>query len=589
MKKFILILILFIYSNSFSQWSRVNAGVDGGIIFTVYAVPSTNTVYCGSNGNGAFKSTNGGDNWFPVNNGITDYGLYPTTFTSSSGVVYMGASYSSTRGGGMYKTTNGGNLWQKINNGLAEKSMSINMALTVNSDIVIGTDSGLYRTSNGGDSWNNISGNMGSAINVQSIYYSNDTLIAGTESGLYFSTGSFASWTSINSGLPPASAPYSINKFNNKIYLVYFGGGLYVSSNNGMNWSSANYNLTGSQLNARCLYIFENNLYLSGNGGVYILGNNTWTNMNAGLPTDFAYFYWLTSVPGKLLTCTYGKAMYVTTNAGVSWTQKISGLAASALQANKIINVSGVLYSASNNGGISKSTDGGVNWFAVNNGINKSCNNVQYYENKIYASTRNGLYVTSDGGSTWSPLNNTVQPADTMTNAVYKEGNLILRCTYNGVLKSTDDGQTWVRTSLYAFQKQTVCIVKTQGVIFVGCDVGNANLFKSTDDGNTWTSVVYFTFQVSVADIFVDGLNIYIGTGHGVYKSTNLGANWTQLLNGLGADPYVSCIIKVGATMFCTQEFGGRGVFRTTNDGALWEDVTGDVPFFSDFREHNKC
>ncbi len=586
MKKFIFLLIIFIYSNSFSQWARVNAGVEGGIIFTVYAVPSSNTVFCGSNGNGVFKSTNAGDNWFPVNNGISNYGFYPVTFTSTpGGTVFMGANYSSINGGGMYRTTNGGTEWQKINTGLAGLSLSINMAITANSNIIIATDSGIFRTTNNGDNWNNISGNMGSNTSVESIFFANDTLIAGTKSGLFFSTGSFSNWTSINTGLPAASAPYSINKFNNKIYLVYFGGGLYVSSNNGASWSSANYNLTGTQLNARCLYVFENNLYLSGNGGVYILGNNTWTNMNTGLPTDFPFFYWLTSVPGKLITCTYGKAMYVTTNSGTSWNQKISGLTASALQANKIINVSSVLYSATGNGGIHKSTDGGANWFAVNNGINTSCNNVQFFENKIYASTRNGVYVTSNGGSNWTPLNNTVQPADSMTYAVYKEGNLILRCTYNGVLKSTDDGQSWVRTSLYAFQKQAVCIVKTQGVVFVGTDANSPNFFKSTDDGNTWTSVAYYSFQIGVADIFVDGTSIYIGTGHGVHKTTNLGANWTPLLNGLGADPYVSSIIKIGTSMFCTQQFGGRGLYRTTNDGALWEEVTGELPFFSDFRD----
>ena len=277
--------------------------------------------------------------------------------------------------------------------------------------------------------------------------------------------------------------------------------------------------------------------------------------------------------------------MYVTTNSGASWNQKISGLTASALQSNKIINVSSVLYSASGNGGIHKSTDGGANWFAVNNGINTSCNNIQSYENKIYASTRNGLYVTSNGGSNWTPLNNTVQPAGSMTYAVYKEGNLILRCTYNGVLKSTDDGQSWIRTSLYAFQKQAVCIVKTQGVVFVGTDANSPNFFKSTDDGNTWTSVAYYSFQIGVADIFVDGTSIYIGTGHGVHKTTNLGANWTPLLNGLGPDPYVSSIIKIGTSMFCTQQFGGRGLYRTTNDGVLWEEVTGELPFFSDFRD----
>jgi len=589
MKKFILFFVLAFcaitfYSNSFAQWARTNAGVNGGIIFTVYAVPTTNTVYCGSNGSGAFKSTNGGDNWFPVNNGISDYGFYPTTFTSTPGGVFMGANYSNTNGGGMYRTTNGGENWEKINTGLAGMALKVNMAVNVNNNIVIGTDSGVFRSTNNGSSWINISNNMGSTIAVQSLYYSNDTLIAGTQSGLYFSTGAFSSWTSINTGLPMDDA-YSIARFNNKIYVVYFGGGVYVSTNNGTNWSPANYNLAGSQLNARCLYVFENTLFLSGNGGVYTLGNNTWTNMNTGLPTDFNFFYWLTSVPGRLLTCTYGRAMYATTNNGASWSQKVSGLTASSAQTNKIIKVNSSLYAATLNNGIYKSSDGGVNWFTINNGgINLSCNNVYSFDDKIYACTRNGIYVTSNDGVNWSGINNTVQPSDSTTFSFFKEGNLMLRGTYNGVLKSTDGGQSWVRTALYAAQRQTVCIVKTQGVVFASTDANSPNLYKSTDDGNTWSPIAYFSFQIGVADIFVDGTNIYLGTGHGVHKTTNLGANWTPLLNGLGADPYVSQIIRVGSTMFCTQQFGGRGLFRTTNDGALWEEVTGELPFFSDFR-----
>lgn len=584
MKKFILILIVFIYSNSFSQWSRANAGVEGGVIFSVYAVPSTNTVYCGSNGSGVFKSTNGGDNWIPVNSGVSDYGFYPATFTSNTSAVFMGANYSNTNGGGMYRTTNSGNSWQKINTGLAGLSLGINMAVTVNNDIAIATDSGVFRSSDNGNSWSNISGNMGPAVSAKSLYFSNDTLIAGTKSGVYFSTGFFTNWTLINNGLP-AAAPYCINKFNNKLYLVYFGGGLFVSSNNGTSWSSANYNLTGIQLNARCLYVFNNTLFLSGNGGVYTLGENTWTNMNTGLPTDYPFFYWLTSVPGKLLTCTYGKAMYATTNNGTSWTQKISGLAASGVQSNKIINVSGTLFSASAVNGVYKSTDGGDNWITINNGNNLKCNNIYSSANKIYSLTDAGVFVTSNSGATWSSLNGGLTGNDLKTRCMFIDGTNYYLGTYNGILKSTDDGQSWTPTSFYSTQKLIDCFAKVNGVLFAGSEGVSNSLVKSSDNFATWQAVTFYqSFTPQVFDIYVEGTVMYLGTGHGVHRSTNTGANWAILNNGLGGDPYVSAVIRVGTNLFCTQLAGGRGVFRSTNDGAIWEEVTGEGPFWSDFR-----
>lgn len=105
---FILIFCFYFYSDLHPQWIRANAGLDGGIIFSVYANPLTNNIFCGSNGNGVFESTNGDENRMPVNNGISDYGFYPTCFSSFRGFTFMGISYSATYGGGMYRTTNEG-------------------------------------------------------------------------------------------------------------------------------------------------------------------------------------------------------------------------------------------------------------------------------------------------------------------------------------------------------------------------------------------------------------------------------------------------------------------------------------------------
>ena len=583
MKKFILILILFIYSNSFSQWSRANAGVDGGIIFSIYAVPSTNTVYCGSNGSGVFKSTNSGENWSAANAGISDYGFYPTCFTSVGGTVFMGACYSLSYAGGMYRSTNDGASWQKINSGLNGNAKRINKSISKGSDVYITTDSGVYRSTNNGSNWLHITSSINPVPEADGIFFKGDSLYIGTSQGVYYSSGSFSSWTLANTGLP-LEATTSFAYYNGNLYTTIFGDGVFVSSNNGANWVSANYNLTGTLLNLRCVYVFNNSLYVSCNGGIFMLGSNTWNSMSIGLPTDYNYFYWLTSTPGKLITCTYGRAVYISSNNGASWNQKISGLASAYINAAKIVYFNNALYAASKNAGVFKSIDNGMNWFAVNNGNALTCNNLYTFQNNIYSLTDNGVYYSSNGGTDWISSSGGLTGFDLRTYCMLKDGANFYIGTLNGVFKSTDNGQNWIATPYYSSQKTILSLAKVGNTIFAGTKHGNPSLAKSSDNGLTWTGMTFVNFQPEVFDIFVDTNNdIYLGTGHGVHRSTNLGANWTMLNNGLGADPYVSSIARIGTNLFCTQVFGGRGLFRSADNGANWVEVTGLFPIFSDF------
>jgi photosystem II stability/assembly factor-like uncharacterized protein len=587
-KYFSFILLFFIchYSDSSSQWIRANAGVDGGIIFSVYANPLTNNIFCGSNGSGAFKSTNGGENWIPVNNGISDYGFYPTCFSSIPGFTFMGTSYSSTYGAGIYRTSNEGASWQKINSGLnSPKALRINKSISRGSEVFITTDSGVYRSSNNGNNWIHITSSINSVPKADGIFFKGDTLYIGTTSGVYFSSGSFASWTQANTGLP-SSAAMSFVLYNGNLYCAIFGSGVYVSSNNGASWSSANYNLTGSLLNLRCVYVFNNTLYVSCNGGIFTLGSNTWNSVSGGLPTDYPYFYWLTSLPGKLITCTYAKGVYITTDNGTMWNQKVSGLTSSGLYFKKIINIGTTLYAATGNYGVYKSSDNGLNWISSNNNNPLHCNNLSYIDNKIFLQSDSGVYSSTNLGTTWNAMNNGLNGNDLKVYCMMKSGTTYFIGGYNGILKSTDNGQSWLPSSFYATQKNVMTLNQLNGILWAGMGNGSPTLIKSTDAGNTWINSPFYTsFSPEVFDIFIEGNDLYLGTGHGVHRTTNNGLNWTMLNDGLGGDPYVSSIIRVGTNLFCTQMFGGRGVYRSHNNGSNWVDVTG-IPFlFTDFNQ----
>jgi photosystem II stability/assembly factor-like uncharacterized protein len=80
------------------------------------------TVYAGTAYGGAFKSTDGGENWYPVNSGLSSTAeiraltidpLVPTT-------LYAGAW---GHGGGVFKSTNGGEGWSPKNTGLTHTNV----------------------------------------------------------------------------------------------------------------------------------------------------------------------------------------------------------------------------------------------------------------------------------------------------------------------------------------------------------------------------------------------------------------------------------------------------------------------------------
>jgi len=137
-------------------------------------IPST--LYIGRHNDGVYRSTDGGDTWFRLSNGLPGAGVNRILLgisASHPNVLYTAMSYGSGVEG-TYKSTDGGDSWTRLGNtpNFAYPQAWYDMYITVDPtdpDTVycggvspIYAEAGIIKSTDGGDSWTEISaGDLG--------------------------------------------------------------------------------------------------------------------------------------------------------------------------------------------------------------------------------------------------------------------------------------------------------------------------------------------------------------------------------------------------------------------------------------------
>jgi len=287
--------------------------------------------------------------------------------------------------------------------------------------------------------------------------------------------------------------------------------------------------------------------------------------------------------PSTMYACGLDQGVFKTTDSGVSWTQINNGILNIQVQALAICkNTPQVLYAGTNYGtneGVYKSTDGGGSWTQVNTGIaepaggigiqalmvNPNDPNIAYCA--VFsgvADAVNGLYKTTDGGANWFPI----------VNGIGAIKNFLCFA-----MSPTDPNTIYAGSSFS-----------------VATSTGPSAIYKSTDGGANWvlssnglptdpTEInPVRTLNVSSSNANVVTAGLFVNTVTllgGFYISTDAGASWVQKNNGL---PIVqgklirSAAIRPG---FDNQFYLGLdgtspiGVYGTTDGGDNWFDFNG--------------
>lgn len=226
-----------------------------------------------------------------------------------------------------------------------------------------------------------------------------------------------------------------------------------------------------------------------------------------------------------------------------------------------------------------------------------------------------GVWKTDNHGNTFYPIFDnegsysigciTIDPNNTNTIWVGTgENNNQRSVAYgDGVYRSDDGGATWKNMGLKSSEHISKIMVdpRNSDVVYVAAygplwsAGGERGTYKTTDGGKTWKQIHFISENSGTSDLVMDPKNpdilyesvhqrrrhvfTYVGGGpeSGVFKSTDGGATWVELTNGLPS----SNLGRVGLAVspanpdyvyaICEAENGQQGFYRSTNKGASFE------------------
>ena len=503
----------------------------------------------------------------------------------------------STLTDGMYKGTEtvSATTWQKINAGIPIVQVRTHATITPSpatnpvTDIYAATEgAGVYKTTNGGTSWTAINGSGAGALgclDVRSITVpvtiAPRTLLVSTScrnnSGVYQSTDDGVNWARVGP-LPPAANALPLDVQSSAL------------TRSGSFWFLATSNY---------------GLFLSNNAGA------TWTSPTASscMPANsnvFAVSFSGVSGTSELLAYVHGIGICRSTDTGVTWALS-NGTGQNSLPAGfaalgGISRESGqTLYIGTDQQGVYKTVDGGVNWTAW--GTTANDENAQFTRTivadstgsgKYYLGTLAGIIKTSDNAVTLSGTN---MPGGGRINAIthdrdasyvaFVTAHIPVRINYiygdynsdalitllgNGVTGATNDGVVY--QDRFSAASPLPLYISTN----------NRGLFKSTNGGTSFTAVnsglpsmigqanrLAFDNTPNVPE---NSRVLYLGLRNagGVYKSTNGGASWVSSSAGLSTPLAMSVnfVTVDGNNAAIVWAATDAGVFKSIDSGASW-------------------
>lgn len=491
--------------------------------------------------------------------------------------------FAGTTPNGVYKSSNNGKTWSASNNGIVDKSV---FSLIANGNYLFaGTDSGVFRSPDNGTTWQAANQGIEQRF-VYSFIFANGFLFAGTSWGLYKSPDNGSTWSDANGDALTSSTIHDIS-YSPPHLVVIADNLIFYSDDNGGSW---NYNFNSPFiLGLNPSFLARHDSVLVASGGVVFRSFDGGINWDNSITvTNKSNIDGLVQVNQYTVAGT-ARGMFYSTNFGQSWKSiPAHGLRTGNWFTHDFYRSGSNFLMAYDEIGVGYSSDSGKNWNYTLSGFAPAAsidNAMLYSNNNLITGTHgDGVYKSSNTGDTWVKIG-TGNDRDTLSNsiifAMLKIGNVLLAgtCT-NGLYRSADNGLTWarIRNGLPQQGNGYLCVqslAKTTTSILIATDQG---LYYSNDVGISWQPTVLSSVDVvavaandSVACAAVEDF-----TGPAtIYRSVNNPAIWNAVFQSDLAD--WASMASDGKSHFYAGTLNTNN-YVSNNDGITWQAVGPGIP-----------
>lgn len=517
---------------------------------------NSNIIWVGSAGGGAWSSTDKGQTWEVskftdvLSMGISDIAFSPSKpevmylSTGDKNGFFMTDEYST----GILKSVDGGKNWGSTTENYKPNDYYMANRIIVHPQdhnlVYAATNKGILRSKDGAATWQNINNTTVfrdlafKPDNPLVIYAATSGMNQGTSSGRIFrTTDGGDTWTLVNNMSGAARIELAVSETNpNYVYA------LGAKSNSGSFWG----------------------LSKSTDGGATFTTQSTSPNIlsieSNGSGSEGQGFYDLALAVSPFnpeLIFAGGIHAWVSNNGGKTWkilnhwTGSYNLPYTHADQQNFYFNSSTNELYAANDGGLYVSSDNGVSWKDISNGLAIS----QLYKIDVSDADPDMIVAgAQDNGShlysskSWAQVNG----GDGMQCAIdpINAGYVYTSTQYGNIFRSANGGTSYVRIAgpdLFQGERANwVTPFIINPVNPASIFIGYKNLYKTTNRGASWVKMTSFTSSsaINLLAISEKDTNImYMAVNKFLYKSINGGSTWTNIFNktnwvsGIAVDP----------------------------------------------------
>ncbi len=547
----------FASADSAKSWTRIGKSELAASFKRLLAVAPGNgkTLFTITTARGIARSTDQGHNWQIVGNGLpTDnndtinvqaLAIDPT----DAKVIYVGTGWESFNGNGVYKSIDGGTTWSPANRGMLDYGISALAVDPANAQTVYagGIEGNLFKSSDSGQTWTDLTDKLPArSTSIRQIMLDparpQTVYLLSERTGILLSADGGLTWREL--GQPTSDNSASLTAmtviFNSQPIVIAglsgTGGWRYAEDQSPLATPATAATPTPSagaaapslvqgswqtipdlprNVNALSVDPAQPQVFYAGTGsngsgsGVYKSADAglTWQRVSTGLPDADAVNLAFSHTTPPVLYAVVQNGIYASADGGISWSKRAESVG--NYRGFTRIRVASsdekILYGVAIIEGAFRSDNGGRNWQAISQGLPKDANGSLNAQSLAIDPTNAKVVYLGTG---WDPFGG------------------------NGVYKSTDGGATWAAANHgmldYSITALAVDPVNPQ-IIYAGGYEGE--LFKSTDGGATWNKIKPDLLDRNpIREIVIDPAKpevIYLlGEQSGVLVSTDGGTTW---------------------------------------------------------------